>query len=72
MIGVATGASIALGLAGVTAILHGAENDRGPRALAFIDVVLAKVRWGEPASAIGAIREDSLSVGSAIRCKTPF
>jgi hypothetical protein len=50
----------------------GQKCARGLRSLEIVGVVFAEVRWREPTSTIGAIREDHFSDGSAMRCRTPF
>jgi hypothetical protein len=67
-------ASIAPNLADVTMILSGAGTSRGLRALEFVGIALAEVRWGGSVSAIGAFRGDLSSAGSTMRYryKTPF
>jgi hypothetical protein len=71
LVGQATCVVMALGPSYADTTLHGMKVGRGLRALEFVDVVLARVGWDEPTLAIDAIREDLLSDGSAMRCKTP-
>jgi hypothetical protein len=58
----ATGAAMALGLADTGVVLRRAKVGWGLRTSEFVGVVLAEEKWGKPAFAIGAIREDLPSI----------